>query len=39
MQIISAEGDTHQAKRSISAVSKAYSPMGGSIYDESDCFM
>ncbi|MBJ2216104.1 MULTISPECIES: ATP-dependent nuclease [Pseudomonas] len=34
IQIISAEGDTHQAKRSINAVSKAYSPMGGSIYDE-----
>lgn len=34
IQIISAEGDTHQAKRSINAVSKAYSPMGNSIYGE-----
>lgn len=34
IQIISAEGDTHQAKRSINAISKAYSPMGSSIYNE-----
>lgn len=34
IQIISAEGDTHQAKRSINAISKAYSPMGTSIYNE-----
>jgi AAA15 family ATPase/GTPase len=34
IQIISAEGDTHQAKRSINAISKAYSPMGASIYGE-----
>lgn len=34
IQIISAEGDTHQAKRSINAISKAYSPMGSSIYHE-----
>ena len=33
IQIISAEGDTHQAKRSINAISKAYSPMGTSIYE------
>ncbi|KJK17151.1 ATP-dependent endonuclease [Pseudomonas sp. 2(2015)] len=34
IQIISAEGDTHQAKRSINAIVKAYSPMGHSIYSE-----
>lgn len=34
IQIISAEGDTHQARRSINAISKAYSPMGSSIYNE-----
>ncbi len=34
IQIISAEGDTHQAKRSINAIVKAYSPMGHSIYNE-----
>jgi putative ATP-dependent endonuclease of OLD family len=34
IQIISAEGDTHQAKRSINAISKAFSPMGVSIYRE-----
>lgn len=34
IQIISAEGDTHQAKRSINAISKAYSPMNVSIYNE-----
>jgi hypothetical protein len=34
IQIISAEGDTHQARRSINAISKAYSPMGASIYNE-----
>ncbi|KPW95721.1 MULTISPECIES: ATP-dependent nuclease [Pseudomonas syringae group] len=34
IQIISAEGDTHQARRSINAISKVYSPMGTSIYSE-----
>lgn len=34
IQIISAEGDTHQAKRTINAIMKAYSPMGNSIYNE-----
>ncbi|RXT62405.1 ATP-dependent nuclease [Pseudomonas syringae] len=34
IQIISAEGDTHQAKRSINAISKAYSPINNSIYHE-----
>ncbi|MEE5133816.1 AAA family ATPase [Pseudomonas alliivorans] len=34
IQIISAEGDTHQAKRSINAISKAYSPINQSIYQE-----
>lgn len=32
IQIISAEGDTHQAKRTINAIVKAFSPMGRSIY-------
>lgn len=32
IQILSAEGDTHQAKRSVNAISKAYSPMDNSIY-------
>ena len=34
IQIISAEGDTHQANRSINAISKAFSPMGTSIYKD-----
>jgi putative ATP-dependent endonuclease of OLD family len=34
IQIISAEGDTHQAKRSINAISKAYSPINTSIYSD-----
>lgn len=34
VQIISAEGDTHQAKRSINSISKAFSPMGVSLYRE-----
>lgn len=34
LQIISAEGDTHQAKRSMNAINKAYSPIDRSIYSE-----
>ncbi|MFT4435954.1 ATP-dependent nuclease [Caballeronia sp. 15715] len=34
IQIISAEGDTHQAKRSINAIGKAYSPMGSTMYSD-----
>lgn len=32
LQIVSAEGDTHQAKRTINAITKAFSPMSNSIY-------
>lgn len=34
VQIVSAEGDTHQAKRSINAVKKAFSPLNKSIYED-----
>jgi len=32
LQIVSAEGDTHQAQRTINAIVKAFSPMNNSIY-------
>ncbi|MCP4651519.1 MAG: ATP-binding protein [PVC group bacterium] len=32
IQVISAEGDTHQAKRSINAIKKAYSPLDVSMF-------
>lgn len=34
VQIISAEGDTHQAKRSINAIKKAFKPLEQSIFEE-----
>ncbi|WP_368485115.1 ATP-dependent endonuclease [Pseudoalteromonas sp. SD03] len=34
IQIISAEGDTHQAKRSINAIKKAFKPLEKSIFEE-----
>lgn len=34
IQIVSAEGDTHQAKRTINAINKAFSPMSNSIYSD-----
>ena len=34
VQIISAEGDTHQAKRSINAIKKAFKPLEKSIFEE-----
>ncbi|HDM8232406.1 TPA: ATP-binding protein [Vibrio campbellii] len=34
IQIISAEGDTHQAKRSINAIKKAFKPLEQSIFEE-----
>lgn len=34
IQIISAEGDTHQAKRSINAIRKAFKPLESSIFEE-----
>jgi len=34
IQVISAEGDTHQAKRTINAISKAYRPLGMSLYED-----
>jgi len=34
IQIISAEGDTHQAKRSINAIKKSFKPLGASIFEE-----
>src|SRR5690606_16612349 len=33
IQIISAEGDTHQAKRSINAIRKAFKPLENSIFE------
>ena len=33
IQVVSAEGDTHQAKRSINAIRKAFSPLDKSIYE------
>lgn len=34
IQIISAEGDTHQAKRSINAIRKSFKPLENSIFEE-----
>lgn len=34
IQVISAEGDTHQAKRSINAIMKAFKPLEKSIFEE-----
>ncbi|WP_445354962.1 ATP-dependent nuclease [Microbulbifer sp. EKSA008] len=34
IQVISAEGDTHQAKRSINAIKKAFKPLEKSIFEE-----
>ena len=34
IQLISAEGDTHQAKRSINAIKKAFKPLERSIFEE-----
>lgn len=34
IQILSAEGDTHQAKRSINSVKKAFKPLESSIFEE-----
>ena len=34
VQIVSAEGDTHQAKRSINSIRKSFSPLNNPIYDE-----
>ena len=34
LQIISAEGDTHQARRSINAIRKSFKPLENSIFEE-----
>lgn len=34
IQIVSAEGDTHQQKRSINAIRKAFSPLNNPVYEE-----
>ncbi|MEZ5570402.1 MAG: AAA family ATPase [Halioglobus sp.] len=34
IQVISAEGDTHQAKRSINAIRKSFKPLGRSIFEK-----
>ena len=34
VQIVSAEGDTHQAKRTINSIRKAFSPLNKSIYED-----
>ncbi len=34
VQIISAEGDTHQAKRSVNAIRKSFKPLENSIFEE-----
>lgn len=34
VQVISAEGDTHQAKRSINAIKKAFKPLESSIFEK-----
>ena len=34
IQVISAEGDTHQAKRSINSIKKAFKPLEKSIFEE-----
>lgn len=34
IQVISAEGDTHQSSRTINSISKAYKPLGTSLYEK-----